>query len=215
MAPNPSAKVSFIAKVELIELRQGHSWGKTASGWEPPVVPAAFTRGSPRLYKWNDGTMQAFNGECPGANQRHSSATIFNQWQSKALLSVMCNAGSKSVTDAGGWRSLGFEAASAAPTLSQVGPKFKNETLRSPGGQPWVGQLLPSCYHCQGSVTNGPAITGLTGELPILIALAALATSEANINDVLPASIKEYKWIQHKDGQGRLRGMYDLDRLAG
>ena len=215
MAPNSSDKVSFIAKVELIELNHGHSWGQTASGWTPPVTTKAFThRGQERLFRWNDGNMESFNGQCPKANQGHSAATIFSQGQSRALLSVMCDAGAQSVTGAWGWRPLGFEAAPAVPTLSRVGHKFKNETLRSPGGQPWVGQLLPSCYHCPGSLTNRPAITGLTGELPILIALAALSTSASKINDVFTGSIRGHKWKPHENTEGRLRSMYDLDRWA-
>ena len=214
MAPNSNVRVSFIAKVELIQPRPQHPGGQNGSGWTPPISAEAFDRGQARLFTWKDGNMQTFNGQCPEANRRYSAATIFNQGQSKVLFSVMCDAadaGDRSVIDAGDWRSLKFEAAPAAPTLSQVGPNFKNDTLRARGGQHWVGQLLPSRYHHQGSHTNGPTITGLVGELPILIALAALSTSEAKFKDVLPASIKEYKWIPHDDGQGRLRGMYNLD----
>lgn len=214
MAPESTVKVTFIAKVELIELHQEHSSKQTGSVWWPPVIPTAFTRGNPRLFKWNDGTMHTFTGQCPEADQRYSAATIFSQGQSSALLSVMCDAGAQSVTGAWGWRSLGFEAAPAVPTLSRVGPTFKNETLRSPGGQPLVGQLLPSCYHCPGSFTSRPPITGLTGDLPILIALAALSTSKAKMKDVLSESIQGYRLIPHQNGQERLRSMYDLDRLA-
>ena len=218
MAPSSSVKGSFIAKVELIQVRQQHAGTPTISGWMPPVMAAEFSPGGQqRLFRWHDGNMQTFNQPCPGDNQKYSAATIFSQGQSKALLAVLCDARSTNAIDAWGWKSLKFEAAEppAAPTVSRVGPDLKYERLRAPGGQSWVGQLLPPCYHNQDQLTSGPTITGLVGRLPILIALAALSTSASKIKDVLSESIRGYKWIPHEDTQGRIRGMYDLDHFAG
>lgn len=218
MPSSSNVQVSFVAKVELIQL---HSQKEHSTlGLTPPITAADFNRGGIKgLLIWRDGTMQRFNGECPGGNQKYSAATVFSQGQSRALLSVLCDAAVSNV-DIWGWRPLMFEAGlhGAASTLSHVGVDGKCDRLPAPlqtsGGQACVRQLLPKLYHHPDNQNSQLVITGLFGTLPILIALAALSTSAGKIEHVL-SSIKQHRWERHAHEQGKLRGKYDLRCWGG
>ena len=65
-------------------------------------------------------------------------------------------------------------------------------------------ELLPSHYH---DAESANAVTGLTGSLPLLLSLAALASDSRNVRQVLTSSVRGNKWVHHPGNRYNGRSM--------
>ncbi|KAF1848010.1 uncharacterized protein K460DRAFT_66994 [Cucurbitaria berberidis CBS 394.84] len=72
-----------------------------------------------------------------------------------------------------------------------------NDTLRCQrADQTWPQMLLPDIYRTAASTTS-PGYGGLTGELPIFIALMAHTTSRQYLPSVIPHMFNNQAWLEH------------------
>jgi hypothetical protein len=86
---------------------------------------------------------------------------------------------SSAVTNAGGSRSL----------------RVHNPNSR------WPPMLLPDIYH--GPEYAGTHYGGLTGDLPIFLALVALSMRPERLSTQLPKMMVEGEWVEHNRSHGR------------
>lgn len=174
--------------------------------WMPPTLRNAFKPGQLYLFRWLGGRVY----ECGHASLRgdhFKSATVFNYMvDSGHLLAVERDAEEIDVESTEqGWRELSFhhdQEGNSGRTYSCVdalGPEYK---IAAPSRH-LKTQLLPSTYDCQQSdtsVTNA----GLTGSLPILLAMAAFTAAPAQVATVFTKYVEPGLWRNHQQlGHGR------------
>ena len=226
-------RISFIISMEGIEpdFNNQRQHFDNLGYFMPPSSHKAYTRNRRSLFRWTDGRVTSATDIHTGPKQDlestlfcHSQATVFSQQdRTDHLLAVDCDA---TVVDLPHknhrWSCLSFNYVS----LNDV--KSKNTTSDSrtyysqidlfgtegrtaaPISSHLVSQLLPRCYDYMARIdSNGIEIppttisAGLTGNLPILIALAAFSAPLRNLRTVLEENLRLNQWIPHSFPTGR------------
>ena len=133
----------------------------------------------------------------------YRTATVFTQQHhTQHLLAAPFDARTRHVRDHGqGWRPISFDHNRIGNTnnyCSHVGTSGQEQRVVAPAQPFLVPQLLPHCYNYQQPVVS--AVTknheGLTGSLPLPIALAVFSTPASTL-EVLLNSLQPGVWRAH------------------
>jgi hypothetical protein len=99
------------------------------------------------------------------------------------------------------WNPLRFEHGQIDES-SYLTPAGEEEAMQwQRTDQLWAHMLLPTIYH--GVLPPDPQYGGLVGELPILLALAALSMQPTALPQWLPWMFQGYRWNTHALPHGR------------
>jgi len=115
------------------------------------------------------------------------------------------------ITEANPWHKLSFEhhPNNLSSHLTIAGTQQVLRTQRPEQG--WPRMLLPDIYHApEGSwAADGSQYGGLTGELPILLALIVFSVSKNNAEVVISNCFSQNEFQVHNQNNGRVneRGM--------
>ena len=138
----------------------------------------------------------------------HSVATVFTQNpDTPHILAVNFDAREINVADHSQWRVLSFNHERVCPNSSRCYSSInilgRERHLAAPGSLAWVPQLIPQLYDFQPQATSSSAVSaGLTGNLPILLALAAFSAPLESLVAVLTNNIWPGRWIHHTNPPG-------------
>ena len=212
---------SFIAKFEQLEpdfeAQPPRAVSNQSTGFFlPPDRRNGCKRvGSEEFYRWKGGRMvsvsaiEAFHGANP---RRYCCATMFTQKPyTDHLFVVNCNATEHDVCSwRGGWQALSFEhvpqPGSVNRTYSSVAYVGTESHLAAHGSASWMGQLLPRDYdYCRVETHNGTGApippetesAGLTGNLALLLGLAAYSAPPNSLQAALTTSMGPNTWTRH------------------
>ena len=180
----------------------------------PPSIKGAFSGGPDEFFRWKGGRVT----ECVNSpyatgldlsSVQYRTATIFLTVPSfhEAPLRVLfiaaaCNAQTSAVTESSlpGWRQLCFretliEDDSSKACFSHIflGDGMYTEKLGYIKQANWKSQLLPEFYEI-----GDWSSRGLTGQLPLLLALAAFSAPEARLVSVMTESLRLGEWRPHQ-----------------
>ena len=107
-----------------------------------------------------------------------------------------------------GWRRLTFTYTDDNPPLSVIGLDTEHLVLASRGSPAWMPELVPPTYNHNMDRFNGPIAnrTGLAGELPIILGMAALSSAPPRaegamaeyISSVIENSFHPPEWRTHR-----------------
>ena len=156
---------------------------------------------------------EAFRG---GSSTIYRCATIFTQKpDTDHLYSVRCNATEHDVRNyEGGWRVLSFDhnpkPGTVNGTYSSVAYVGLERHLAAPAPAQWMGQLIPRDYeYAEVDDVDGTLIppnrvfAGLTGDLALLLGLAAFSAPPNSQRAVLTTSVLPGGWHPHNFPHGR------------
>jgi len=109
-------------------------------------------------------------------------------------------------TEANPWRKLSFEhhPTKLSSHLTIAGTQHTLRTQRPE--QRWPRMLLPDIYHAPESswAADGSSYGGLTGELPILLALIVFSVSKNNAETVIHNCVSQGEFQVHSENNGRV-----------
>ncbi len=176
----------------------------------------AYISGPQSIYRWTGGRVTNTADPFVGVNRESfafNSATVFSQEPyTPHLVAVNFDARAVDVSSRDeGWRPLTFfHEIVNGRVYSSVNVLGAQATIASPGSPRLVGQLLPQVYDYRHSLDRfgqqiPPPVTnaGLTGPLPILLALAAFSAPPGFLDSVLTTSVHPGTWYNHVHPSGR------------
>jgi hypothetical protein len=99
------------------------------------------------------------------------------------------------------WQDLSFDwdETTLSSTLTNAGAR-RSLRVHNPNAR-WPRMLLPDIYH--GPEYPGSHYGGLTGDLPIFLALVALSMRPERLAAQLPRMMEDGEWIEHERSHGR------------
>ena len=143
----------------------------------------------------------AFDSELSSSSASHfRTATVFTQspWTNH-FLAVDFDAQRQNVSERGGWQDLGFwhETCSNGAVYSHLDITTDARHLAAPGNSAWINELFTDTYryHAPSGAIPPPVMIGLTGKLPLLLALVAFSCKEADLDNVLTQSLSAGSWL--------------------
>lgn len=146
-------------------------------------------------------------------------ATVFSQETSAPHLFVVnFNATERDVRSTqGDWRVLTFDH---IPQPNSINRKYsavshlgREEHIAAYGSPHWIPQLLPDVYNYREFDDEGNPIppstisAGLTGNLAVLLALAAFSAVPSSLDAALTGSVRPRAYVPHTMSTGREYGL--------
>ena len=220
------ASISFLFRIDPL-LPSNPSLGSQRPGdhWRPPDVWNQYQSASGHLYRWKDGIVtlvppqelallkpeQQYHTH-PTCVNLYSSATVFYQHGARGFLAVEFDARRDNVrSHPPGWHPIGFQY-DLDPLVHNRGYSYihvagDRPCLPAPGNPAWNHQLFPDSYHYD--VHHGPNpplnSAGVTGQLPLLLALAAFSCPQTQLHATLVSNLRRNNWRAHPPGQNNGR----------
>jgi hypothetical protein len=187
---------SFVFRIEEIA-EHPHITPRTIRGsWRPPLIPGgsySLAAGASNLYGYCDSHQISWLAHLPhGASIYKRYSTYYAEGSGFWILKGDARAPSPDDD----WHKLRFD------TYDNRGSSYLTSagqlpTLHvQPPSQNWAALLLPDIYHSRTPATR-ECPGGLTGELPIFLALVAFTTSRENLQGVLPQTFSGGRWNSH------------------
>lgn len=182
----------------------------TTSAWRPPTIRGAYTSSPGTFWWWRGGRVTPVPPNDPVITSgltTYRTATVFSQYPSTAhLLVVPFDARTRNVNEhRPGWPPISFyheelgsdaeEVREFYSSVSAVGPETH---IAAPGQAFWMPQLLNTSYNYSAGHHSRPRRhAGLTGSLPILLALAIFSAPEINLAEAM-SSLQPGAWRPHR-----------------
>ncbi|RJE21722.1 hypothetical protein PHISCL_05936 [Aspergillus sclerotialis] len=161
--------------------------------WFPPETSEAFTIDTSNQtgwVQWNRGTHGTPNilaayqpSALPSPSDHEEVCSIFFDSECGYFLVTPTDCSQTGSTDPSwdlGWKRLGFEHLDQG-RLSKVTFVAEHHTLGGRGARQWMPDLLPESYNNHGT----SEITGITGDLVLLVAMAAFTCEVPSRGDFL------------------------------
>ena len=214
--------INFIFRIDAL-FPTDPSLGSQRPGdpWRPPDIWNQYRCSPGNFYRWNNGVVtlvppaqvawlnqgQQFHTDYT-CDYLYRTATIFYQYDAQRFLAVEFDAQRDNVrSHPPGWHPIGFhydpQPLVQNSTYSHIHVVGDRPCLLAPGNPAWNHQLFPDTYHYD--VHHGPNpplnSAGVTGQLPLLLALAAFSCPQAYLHATLVNNLRRNTWRAHPPGQ--------------
>lgn len=193
--------------------------------WHPPEVPQGFYAQQPGdVYRWSNGAVTLAGGYywtaqstenangtiyTNGSNggfiwpQYYRAATVFFCNRFDLFFTAVGDAGTRVMADCGPeetWQPLTFLHENNNSYVQHAGDE-EHLAVRQAA---WLEQLLPNAYRRESR--SGPSTGGLSGLLPIIIALVAFSCATEDFYRILidERAWRGHRWVPHSRPHGRM-----------
>jgi hypothetical protein len=187
---------SFVFRIEEIAEHPHITPRTTRGSWRPPLIPGgsySLGTGFSDLYGYCDGHQISWLAQLPpGASVYKQYSTYYAEGSGFWIL----RGDARAPPPDDDWHKLRFDTYDnrGSSYLTSAG---QLSTLHvQPRGENWAALLLPDIYHSRTPATQ-ECPGGLTGELPIFLALVAFTTNRENLQSVLPHTFSGGRWGTH------------------
>jgi hypothetical protein len=189
---------SFAFRIEEIAEHPRITPRTSRGSWRPPLNPGwsySLETGSSNMYGYCDGQQISWLAQLPrGALVYKQFSTYYAEGSGFWIL----KGDARAPPPDDDWHKLRFDTYDSRGTsyLTNSGQLSTLHVQPTRASQNWAALLLPDIYHSHIPATpNCPG--GLTGELPIFLALVAFSTAVENLQGVLPYIFKDGRWNSH------------------
>jgi hypothetical protein len=195
---------SFVFRIEEIAEHPGITPRTTRGSWRPPINPGwsySLGTGLSNSYGYCDGHQISWLSQLPhGASVYKQYSTYYAEGSGFWIL----RGDGRAPPPDDDWHELRFDTYDnrGSSYLTNAGQLSTLHVQPVRSSLNWAALLFPEIYHSRTPATP-ECPGGLTGELPIFLALVAFTTSRENLQDVLPYTFKNGRWNTHTWQQPR------------
>lgn len=207
-------QLQFLFKIDTIEATDELPGDRGPDGnWRPPLARSAIkTLETTNWQRWtargitSAGTSTGYHNH---DQNLYETCSLFYNGETSQFLAVPfdcrnCNV--NSYNNHPFWSRLTFQHQPYGPCngtflpLSVIGFSEEYHVLASPNAPSWMPQLLPTTFkgHNNGSQYSGRHATSLTGDLSLIIALAAFSGPTDCMVQTIASSFKPPNWRLHQ-----------------
>ena len=231
------SNMSFLFHIQEIQVDFSVQQPRFQKGqWYPPDIANAIkprpVQGPPKpIYRWVGGTVTRVNdGTYPQLSQgpndpyHFRTATVFTQSPNQPkFLAVNFDARRQHVrsSNIGDWQSIDFHYThrGQGQFYSFLDCAGEYTRLVARGASSWIQQLFPTQYHWtpNDALYQNAQNAGLTGQLPLILAVAAFSCPPQNVEFVLRNCMRPGRWALHSAPHGRksqTKPLYDLFEIC-
>jgi hypothetical protein len=168
----------------------------TRGSWKPPLIPGgsySLGTGTSNLYGYCDGRQMSWLSQLPHGTRVYKRYSTY--YTEGSGFWILKGDGRAPPLDED-WHKLRFDTYDnrGSSYLTNAGQLSTLHVQPHDGG--WAHMLLPDIYHSRTPATR-ECPGGLTGELPIFLALVAFSTSRENLQGVFSYAFEDGLWGTH------------------